>query len=150
MEDKMKQVNSIPRPLVRLNQLSIALCSILFILTSNRDILLFPIIVGLSSLLFDFNPLMVVGKRFLTKPMNEYIKEDKAQQRFNQILAVSMLVSSYISHLFGLSILSIVFAVMVFLASSIAIMGFCIGCFIHFQYHMWKYRRLTKNQLIKV
>jgi len=146
----MKQVNSIPRPLVRLNQLSIALSSILFIVTNQNLILLLPILIGLSSLIFDYNPLMVLGKKFLKKPMKEYIQEDKTQQRFNQILAVSMLVLAFISSVLNKTILSIVFSTMVFLASSIAIMGFCIGCFIHFQYHMWKYRRSSKNQLVKV
>lgn len=145
----MKQVNSIPRPLVRLNQLSIAISSLLFILTGYSLILIIPISLGLSSLIFDYNPLMVFGKNLLKKPMNEYIQEDKIQQRFNQILAVSMLIIAYISSVLNLTILSIMFATMVFLASSIAILGFCIGCFIHFQFHMWKYRRSTKNQLIK-
>ncbi len=145
----MKQVNSIPRPLVRLNQLSIAISSILFILTNINFILLVPIFIGLSSLIFDYNPLMKLGKKFLKKPLSEYIQEDKAQQHFNQILAVSMLVLAYISSVFNMTLLSVIFASMVFLASSIAILGFCIGCFIHFQYHMWKYRRSTKNQLVK-
>jgi len=146
----MKQVNSIPRPLVRLNQLSIALSSILFIVTNQNLILLLPIFIGLSSLIFDYNPLMVLGKKFLKKPMKEYIQEDKAQQRFNQILAVSMLILAFISNVLNMTILSVIFTTMVFLASSIAILGFCIGCFIHFQYHMLKYRRSSKNKLVKV
>jgi hypothetical protein len=142
----MKNLTTIPRPLVRLNQMVIAISSILYLISGNNFILLFPIITCASSLFFNFNPIMVVGKRFLRKPLNEYVQEDKAQQRFNQILAFSMLVLSYVFSLLNFSILSLVFASMVFVASTVALLGFCIGCFIHYQYHMWKYRR----SLIKV
>lgn len=142
----MKNMTTIPRPLVRLNQVFIAISSIAYIISGNNIILLFPILSCLSSLFLNFNPIMAFGKHFLRKPLNEYIQEDKAEQRFNQILAFSMLVLSYSFSLLSLNILSLVFASMVFIASTVAILGFCIGCYIHYQYHMWKYRR----SLIKV
>lgn len=134
-------MNTIPRPLVRLNQSFIALSAILYLLSTNRIFLVLPIIFGLSSIVLNYNPLFVIGKKFLKKPMNEYSQEDKAQQRFNQILALSMYILAFVSATLGQVLISYVFATMVFLASTIALMGFCIGCFIHFQYHMWKYRR---------
>ena len=134
-------MNTIPRPLVRFNQSFIAISALAFLISSNRFFLVLPILFGLSSILLNINPLFKIGKKFLKKPLNEYIQEDKAQQRFNQILALSMFILSFISSVFSLTVISIIFAVMVLLASSIAIMGFCIGCFIHYQYHMWKYRR---------
>ncbi|MHB8097012.1 MAG: DUF4395 domain-containing protein [Erysipelotrichaceae bacterium] len=134
-------MNTIPRPLVRLNQSFIALSAILYLISSNRLLLILPIIFGLSSIFLNYNPLFVLGKRFLKKPMNEYIQEDKAQQRFNQILALSMYILAFVSISLGQVLVSYIFAAMVFLASTIALLGFCIGCFIHYQYHMWKYRR---------
>jgi hypothetical protein len=134
-------MNTIPKPLVRLNQSFIALSAILYLISSNRLLLILPIIFGLSSIFLNYNPLFVLGKRFLKKPMNEYIQEDKAQQRFNQILALSMYILAFVSISLGQVLVSYIFATMVFLASAIALLGFCIGCFIHYQYHMWKYRR---------
>lgn len=134
-------MNTIPRPLVRLNQSFIALSAILYLLSSNRLFLVLPILLGLSSIVLNYNPLFVLGKKFLKKPMNEYIQEDKAQQRFNQILALSMYILAFVSISLGQVLVSYIFAAMVFLASTIALLGFCIGCFIHYQYHMWKYRR---------
>jgi hypothetical protein len=142
----MKNITTIPRPLVRLNQMFIAISSFMYIISGYNFILLFPILACLSSLFLSFNPIMALGKRFLKKPLNEYIQDDKAQQRFNQILAFSMLVLSYSFSLLKLNILSVVFASMVFIASTVALLGFCIGCYIHYQYHMWKYRR----SLIKI
>lgn len=134
-------MNTIPRPLVRLNQTFVATNAILYLLTSHLVFLLLPIIIGLTSVLVNYNPLFVIGKKFLKKPMFDYIQEDKAQQRFNQILALSMFSLAFISFIIDQMLLSYIFAIMVFLASTIALMGFCIGCFIHYQYHMWKYRR---------
>jgi len=134
-------MNTIPRPLVRLNQTFVATSAILYLLTSHLVFLVLPIIIGLTSVLINYNPLFVIGKKFLKKPMFDYIQEDKAQQRFNQILALSMFSLAFISSIINQMLLSYIFAIMVFLASTIALMGFCIGCFIHYQYHMWKYRR---------
>ena len=134
-------MNTIPRPLVRMNQTFVATHAILYLLTSHLVFLVLPIIIGLTSVLINYNPLFVIGKKFLKKPMFDYIQEDKAQQRFNQILALSMFSLAFISFIINQMLLSYIFAIMVFLASTIALMGFCIGCFIHYQYHMWKYRR---------
>ena len=134
-------MNTIPRPLVRFNQLFISISALAFIVTMNRAFLVLPIVFGLFSVLFNFNPLFIIGKKFLRKPLNEYIQEDRAQQRFNQILALSMFVLAFVSSWLNLKTMSYLFSIMVFLASFIALMGFCIGCFIHYQYHMWKYRR---------
>lgn len=134
-------MNTIPRPLVRMNQMFVATNAILYLLTSHLVFLVLPIIIGLTSVLINYNPLFVIGKKFLKKPMFDYIQEDKAQQRFNQILALSMFSLAFISSIINQMLLSYIFAIMVFLASTIALMGFCIGCFIHYQYHMWKYRR---------
>ena len=134
-------MNTIPKPLVRLNQSFVAINAILYLLTSNLIFLVLPIIVGLSAVLFNYNPLFVIGKRFLKKPLYEYIQEDKPQQQFNQILALSMFSLAFISFIICQMIISFIFEIMVFLASTIALMGFCIGCFIHYQFHMWKYRR---------
>jgi len=134
-------MNTIPRPLVRMNQTFVATNAILYLLTSHLVFLVLPIIIGLTSVLINYNPLFVIGKKFLKKPMFDYIQEDKAQQRFNQILALSMFSLAFISSIINQMLLSYIFAIMVFLASTIALMGFCIGCFIHYQYHMWKYRR---------
>lgn len=134
-------MNTIPRPLVRFNQLFISISALAYIVTMNRAFLVLPIIFGIFSVLFNFNPLFIIGKKFLRKSLNEYIQEDRAQQRFNQILALSMFILAFVSSFMNLITISYIFSIMVFLASFIALLGFCIGCFIHYQYHMWKYRR---------
>lgn len=142
----MNNNHSIPRPLVRANQASIVVSVLLFLITNINLWLLIPLLSGLSSLLFGFHPIMAVAKKFLRKPLGSYPPEDKAQQRFNQILAVSMLSGAYLFDLLSLTAIRSIFAVMVLMASSAALAGYCIGCFIHYQFHMWRYRRRIARQ----
>ncbi len=84
---------------------------------------------------------MKTGKLFLKKSLHHYIPEDVDQQNFNQKIAVSLLAISLISHLLSIEWLAITAAVLVALASFIAILGFCVGCFVRFQWKQYQYRR---------
>ncbi|MDI2585893.1 DUF4395 domain-containing protein [Psychrobacillus sp. NEAU-3TGS] len=134
-------MKTIPKPLVMVNQWTIVLSVIIALITQSAWILFLPLIANLSSLLTGFHPILVIVKRFLSKPLNEYIQEDYAQLRFNQWLAVGFLFIATVSFLFNWSILFNVATIMVGLAALIAILGFCIGCFVRFQYQQWNYRR---------
>lgn len=131
----------IPRPVVRTNQWIIVLSVLLTWITGQFWLLLIPLLSGLSGLLFQFNPIMQAAKHFLKKPFSSYIPEDKAQQQFNQMLAVLFLSGAFISYLFDWSLAGHLFSALVFTAAFVAIMGFCIGCFIHYQLTQYRHRR---------
>jgi len=140
VEEKLK-VPFIPRPLVTTNQIVIVLSVITSLLSGSKWFLLIPLFSGLGGLLFDFNPVMKLASKFLRKKPNEYIPEDKEQQQFNQTIAVVCLAIAFIGALLRINILFYIFSILVGLAATIAICGFCIGCFIHFQWNQYKYRR---------
>nr|WP_283154289.1 DUF4395 domain-containing protein [Pseudalkalibacillus hwajinpoensis] len=137
----MKLPSSIPRPLVRLNQSFIFIFATSFVFLYHWLFLIIPLIVGIMGLLMNFNPVMKAGKLFLKKPVNQYIPEDKDQQQFNQKIAVTLLSVSLIAYYLNVNWLAITSATMVALASLIAILGFCIGCFVRFQWKQYQYRR---------
>lgn len=137
----------IPRPLVRTNQTFIVLSIILAVVSNFYWILLLPILAGLSGILFERNFVILIAKPFLKRKASEYILEDKSDLRFNQIIATSLLSASLIASLTHHPILAIVFAAFVFLAASIALSGFCVGCWIHFQLRQYQYRRQVKKGL---
>ncbi|SFF99331.1 DUF4395 domain-containing protein [Sporolactobacillus nakayamae] len=137
--------HSIPRPLVRTNQWVIVLSTLLSLLTGYYWLLLVPLLSGLSGLLLHFNPVMVLAKKFLRKPATAYIPEDKDQQKFNQTIAVSCLSIAFVSSLMRWTVLSIIFSVIVGLAAFVAILGFCIGCFVHFQWSQYRQRRIQEQ-----
>lgn len=136
--------NSIPRPLVRTNQWVIVLSVLLTWITGAYWLLILPLVAGLLGVLFNFNPVMRFAKLFLRKSPGSYIQEDRGQQRFNQLLAVFFLAVSLIGYSLGWQVLAYVFSALVFLAAFIAILGFCIGCFIQFQWSQYKYRRRSR------
>jgi membrane associated rhomboid family serine protease len=132
---------SIPRPLVKMNQSIIVLSVLLTWVSGQEWFLLVPFIAGLMGIVFGYNPIMQIGKRFLRKEPNAYIPEDFDQQQFNQKIAVFCLGMGFFSFFFGWTTLGYVFTILVAVAASVAILGFCVGCFIHFQWKQYQYRR---------
>ncbi|CAH0290837.1 hypothetical protein SRABI96_04259 [Peribacillus sp. Bi96] len=135
------EIRPIPRPLVRTNQWVILLSVTTALLTGQIWILLIPLAAGLSGLLFHFNLVMRLAKLFLKKKPSDYIPEDHSQQQFNQVIAVVCLGLGLISFLLGWTLVGYIFTLMVGLASLIAILGFCIGCFILFQWKRYSHQR---------
>jgi len=142
---KMSQVLSIPRPLVRTNQWTIFLSVLLTWITGQEWILLIPLIANLMGILFKFNPIMKIARVFLIKEGKSYIPEDVTQQKFNSCIATFCLGGGFISFLLGWEIAGYAFTVMVAAASFIAILGFCIGCFLFYQIKQFQYRRSIKH-----
>lgn len=136
----------IPRPLVRTNQWVIVLSVIITLTTSFYWILLLPLLSGLSGLFFRFQPILKTARLFLRQPLETYIPEDPAEQRFNQTIAVSLLTISFISFLSGWKTVAVIAAAVVGAAALIAILGFCIGCFIHYQWSQYRYHHLQAKK----
>ena len=134
-------MKTIPKPLVLANQWTIVLSVVLSLITQTAWILLIPLISCLLGLLAGFNPVLAIVKQFLTKPANQYEQEDYEQLQFNQWLAVGFLVIACVSFLMNWTVLFNIATIMVGIAALVAILGFCIGCFIRFQYQQWTYRR---------
>jgi len=135
------KMKTIPKPLVLANQWTIVLSVVISLITQSAWILIIPLISCLLSLFTGFNPVLALVKQFLSKSPDQYEQEDYDQLQFNQWLAVGFLLMATISFFMNWSVFFNIATVMVGLAALVAIMGFCIGCFIRFQYHQWNYRR---------
>ncbi|MER1998389.1 MAG: DUF4395 domain-containing protein [Lysinibacillus sp.] len=136
---------SIPRPLVRLNQWTILLSVILTWFTGIYWILLLPLLANLSGVILKVNPIIKIGRNFLKKDPQSYIPEDVDQQRFNSTIATACLTLAFTGFAAELSWLAYTFSIMVAIASFVAILGFCVGCFIHFQINQFNYRRRQRR-----
>jgi undecaprenyl pyrophosphate phosphatase UppP len=142
----MAQVNgSIPRPLVRTNQWFIVLSVVLTWVTNEEWFLVPPLVAGLLGLFFNFNPVMRFAKLFLKKHPSQYIPEDYDQQQFNQKIAVICIAIGLVGYITKTMVLAYIFTAMVALAAFIAILGFCIGCFIRYQWIQYRHRRTSKQ-----
>ena len=134
-------MKTIPKPLVLANQWTIVISVIIALVIQSAWILYIPFVSILLSLLTGFHPILVVVKQFLRKPLNQYAQEDLVQLQFNQWMAVGFLFVAHVSFLLGWSVMFNIATLMVGLAALVAILGFCIGCFVRFQYQQWVYRR---------
>jgi undecaprenyl pyrophosphate phosphatase UppP len=141
----MQRSSTIPRPLVRTNQWVIVLSVLVTWVTGAYWILLIPFIAGIMGIVVGLNPIMRLATVFLRKPLSEYVPEDRDQQQFNQIIAVACLALGLIGYLMHWLIVAYLFTAMVALAAFIAILGFCIGCFIRYQWTQYRYRRAQRH-----
>jgi hypothetical protein len=141
-----EKIRSIPRPLVKTNQWVIVISVVLTWFFSAEWFLLLPLLAGLSGIVFKYNPVMNVAKLFLKKKPEEYVPEDWEQQQFNQKIAVLCLGAGYFGFLFEFNTVGYVFTILVATAATVAILGFCIGCFIHYQWKLFTYKRANQSQ----
>lgn len=143
---KMSIVQSIPRPLVRANQWTIFLSVILTWMTGQELILAIPLLANLLGIIFNFNPIMKFARLFLIKEGEKYIPEDVTQQKFNACIATICLTGGLVCFWLGWELVGYAFTIIVATASLIAILGFCIGCFIFYQIKQYQYRRSLKHR----
>ncbi|MGR3764588.1 DUF4395 domain-containing protein [Rossellomorea sp. NS-SX7] len=137
----MSVQHTIPKPLVDLNQWFIVTFVIFSWVFQLQWLLWIPFVTVLSGALFKYNPVMKIGRLFLRKEADAYRPEDAGQQRFNAVIAAFCLGTALISGLFHWTIGFYVFSGMVLLAASIALAGFCIGCFIRYQWQRLQYKQ---------
>lgn len=130
----------IPRPLVQTNRTFLVI-TITAGLLLNHAILLLPLITGLIGLVFRRNPVILAGRPFLKKSPDHYHREDPSDLRFNQWIATILVALSIGAFAGGYPVAGYLFGGMVILAAGIALLGFCVGCYIHFQYRQWQYKR---------
>lgn len=136
---------SIPRPLVRTNQSVIVICAVATLFSGKEWFLLIPLMAGLLGIFFGYNPVMKLAKLFLRKEPKAYIPEDFDQQQFNQTIAVICLGLGFVGFLLHWNVVGYVFTILVAIAAFVAILGFCVGCFIHYQYKLYSYRRAQRK-----
>lgn len=85
--------------------------------------------------------LFVRMAKLIMKPSSTGTTQAAELQRFNNTLAVIFLTISILSFSLGWAIVGYVFAAFLFAAAFVAILGFCIGCTIYFQYKQWVAKR---------
>ncbi len=139
-------MKTVARPLVRINQVFISVSILLALGLNQMWLIIIPMLVNLSALLFNYHPVMKLGKRLLRDDLSIYAQEDVADLRFNQTIVVSLLSAALLALFFNQGVIAIVMSVMVLIACLVAIMGFCVGCFIRYHLNLWIYRVQTKQK----
>ncbi|MFC5449313.1 DUF4395 domain-containing protein [Paenibacillus aestuarii] len=138
-------VDEVPLQRVRGNQFGILLSIIASVLTQQLWILVLPLIVQLVSRQFGIKYNLFVRLFAPIFPVSEQT-ESRELLRFNNLLAILFLVVTLVAHAFNLHIISYVSLGMLTVAVILALCGFCLGCFIYFQWKQFIALRKIKKQ----
>ncbi|NTU97755.1 MAG: DUF4395 domain-containing protein [Chlorobiaceae bacterium] len=132
----------IPVPIVKLNQSILVggvILGILFqqplITTALFLILLGAVIFGKKGSLIFF-----IGSRILAEQIKHAPAEDPKLQRFNNSIAATLLGSAQAAFLLGAPLAGWILSGMVAAAATAALSGFCLGCFLYYQFNIQRYK----------
>ena len=132
----------IPVPIVRLNRwmLVIGILGGLALQQPLATTLLFAILLPATVIGQRASLIFQVGKRLFARQLPTAEREDRRMQRFNNSIATILLGAAQIAFLAGAPVAGWVLALMVAAAAAIALAGFCIGCFLYYQFKLQRFR----------
>ncbi len=142
MTSKQICEKGIPLSVVTLNR-AVIVISVLLGLTLHQPLLIVPIFVVLVfALLLGPRGSLVyqIGVRVFAQPTDESGYEDCRLMRFNNTLAVLMLGAALVAFVFGQSVIGWLLAATVAIVATVALAGFCVGCFLYFQFRLQRSR----------
>jgi hypothetical protein len=142
MTQSLECSNGIPMPIVQLNRW-VNVVGVLAALIFREPLIttaLFAIMAPAA--LFGSRGSLVfqIGKRAFAKANATAETEDRRLMRFNNALAAIMLGIAQICFALHATPLGWLFCCMVLLAASVALAGFCVGCFLFFRFKMARYK----------
>ncbi len=142
--DSYDCVDEVPLHRVRANQIGILISIIVMIATGQYWILAIPLLIQIISRAYGVKVNLFVR---VISPILPKSKKTEAREllRFNNLLAILFLVGAILSFSFGLTLTGYIFTGMLTVAVVLALSGFCLGCFIYFQYKQFKAGRVSRG-----
>lgn len=139
---QLQNQKGIPLPIVTLNRAVLTFGILLALLSQQIWMTTILFLILLPGLLFGkrFSLVHFVGKNLLKKQIENSNFEDAGLIKFNNTIASTLLGLAQISFLLGHQLLGWIFSTLVMLASGVALLGFCIGCYLYYQFKIQRYR----------
>lgn len=139
-------MKEIPIPYVRSNQIGIVALLLVAISFQLPWLIAALWLIQVVGLVFGHKAnLFIILARPIIHNFITYSSTEAAElQRFNNSLGVGFLTFSLLSFLLGWTLAGYLFAGMMGAAALAAILGYCIGCTIYFQYKQFRARRLIR------
>lgn len=138
----------VPLPIVKLNRWMLVVGIAAATLLQQPALLTVLFLVLLPAVLFGQtrSPVAWLGKRLLRRYLPGAAREDRRLMRFNNTIAVLLLGVAQLAFALGQPLLGWACALMVAGAASIALAGFCVGCFLFYQFRIYRYRLFAREQ----
>lgn len=136
----------IPMPIVALNR-SILVGGVVLGFISGQPLLttvLFLLLV--PAVLFGqrLSPIARLGRIVLARQIVGAEREDRRLMRFNNSIALVLLGLAQIAFLLHAPLVGWILAGMVAAAATVALLGFCVGCFLYYQFKLQRYNLFGK------
>jgi len=138
-------IDGVPLPIIRLNRVVIVSGVLIAFLTQQPLVLTALLALILPAALLGRRASLIfkVGRVLFVRQNAVAPKEDARTQRFNNIIAATCLVIANLAFVLGVPVVGWVFAFAVALAATVALLGFCVGCFVFYQFKLNKRRLLA-------
>ena len=138
----------IPFPIVKLNRwvLLVGISTAIIIQQPIITTLLFFII--LSSVVFGKTGslIYIIGARIFAKQNETAPTEDPRLMRFNNSIAAILLGGAQIAFLAGATLTGWILSGFVAVAATVALSGFCFGCFLFYQFNLQRFKLFGNQQ----
>lgn len=136
----------IPMPVVKLNRW-IIVTGVLIGLVLQRPLfttVLFLVIFPVALFGQKWSLIGRIGRRIFSRQSMGEEWEDPRLMRFNNTVAAVLLGLSQVAFLLNVSVVGWALSLMVAAAAAVALAGFCLGCFLYYQFRINRYRILGK------
>lgn len=132
----------VPLPIVRLNRWFIVLAGAAALLLRSPLPLTVLLLVLLPATFLGqrWSLIFHLGRALFGERLASAEREDRRLMRFNNAIAVTLLTGAHVFFYLGLPAVGWVLAAMVVAAAAIALAGFCVGCFLYYQFRLNRYR----------
>lgn len=134
--------DNVPMPIVTLNRATLVVgivAGILLqqpLLTTVLFLILLPSVLGGQR----WSLIAAVGRKLFARQIPHAEREDRRLIRFNTMIAFALLGLAQVAFVIGLPAVGWALALMVAAAASVALAGFCVGCFLYYQLRLNRYR----------
>ena len=138
--------DGVPIPIVRLTRWMLVLGVSSAFVAQQPALLTLLFVLLVPGVLFGqrWSPIMTVGRWLFGARLAEAEREDRRVMRFNNLIALFLLGAAQGALVLGATVLGWLLALLVAGAAAVALAGFCIGCFLYYQYQLQRYRLLGK------
>lgn len=137
--------DGIPLPIVRLNRIVLAAGVVIALVLNQPLITTVLFLLILPAALFGRRASLIyhVGWRIFARQIPTAPTEDFRVQRFNNLIAATLLGAAQVAFALGAPIAGWALSLAVAIAATVALLGFCLGCFLYYQFRLQRYRFFT-------
>jgi hypothetical protein len=134
--------HGVPLPIVTLNRWVLVISIVVGLVFQQPLLTTAVLVILVPAVLFgqQWSLIAVVGRRLLARQIAGAEREDRRLMRFNNTIAVLLLGAAQVAFAVGASFVGWMLALVVAVAATVALAGFCVGCFLFYQFKLYRYR----------